>query len=202
MDAVDTRVIRAYLAHLHQAGRDPVSAARHLSALRSWFRFLVRRGVVERNVARDVRSPRLPRKLATFLPIDEAMPMVEARELHGAARVRDVAIVELLYASGLRVSELVGLDVDAIDGETMTVRVLGKGSKERVVPFGQAAARALEVYLASRPDTAGSALRECPRRAFEPAQRPEHREAGGPGGGDRPPGQPAYPASHLRHAPP
>ena len=155
VDTVDTRVIRAYLAQLHQAGCDPVSAARHLSALRSWFRFLVRRGVVERNVARDVRNPRLPRKLATFLPIDEAIPMVEARQLHGTARVRDVAIVELLYASGLRVSELVGLDVDAIDGETMTVRVLGKGSKERVVPFGQAAARALEVYLASRPTPRG-----------------------------------------------
>jgi integrase/recombinase XerC len=155
VDAVDTRLIRAYLAQLHQAGCDPVSAARHLSALRSWFRFLVRRGVVEHNVARDVRSPRLPRKLATFLPIDEAMPMVEARDLHGKARVRDVAIVELLYASGLRVSELVGLDVDAIDGETLAVRVLGKGSKERVVPFGQAAARALQVYLASRPASRG-----------------------------------------------
>lgn len=153
--AVDTRLIRAYLAHLHRQGLDPVSVARHVSALRSWFRFLLRRGVVKRNVARDVRSPRLPRKLVSFLPVDEAMPMVDARGLSGAARARDVAILELLYASGLRVSELVGLDLDAVDGETMTVRVLGKGSKERVVPFGGAAARALEAYRGSRPLTRG-----------------------------------------------
>src|SRR5262245_36325672 len=70
VDAVATRLIRAYLAHLHPQGRVPASVGRHLSALRSWFRFLVRRGEVERNVARDVRSPRLSRKLATFLPID------------------------------------------------------------------------------------------------------------------------------------
>ncbi|MGH7333606.1 MAG: site-specific tyrosine recombinase/integron integrase [Candidatus Rokuibacteriota bacterium] len=153
--AVDTRLIRAYLAHLHKQGLDPVSVARQLSALRSWFRFLARRGAVERNVARDVRSPRLPRKLVTFLPVDEAMPLVDARGLDGAARARDVAILELLYASGLRVSELVGLDVDAVDSETMTVRVLGKGSKERVVPFGRAAARALEAYRGRRPSPRG-----------------------------------------------
>jgi integrase/recombinase XerC len=153
--AVDTRVIRAYLAHLHRQGLDPVSVGRHLSALRSWLRFLVRRGVVERNVARDVRSPRLPRKLVTFLPVDEAKHMVDARGLGGAARARDVAILELLYASGLRVSELVGLDVDAVDSEAMTVRVLGKGSKERMVPFGQAAARALLAYQGSPPSPRG-----------------------------------------------
>ncbi len=154
-DAVDTRLIRAYLADLHRQGLDPVSVARHLSALRSWFRFLVRRGVVARNVARDVRSPRLPRKLATFLPIDEAMPMVDARRLQGTARARDVAILELLYASGLRVSELVGLDVDAIDGESKTVRVHGKGNKERVVPFGRTTARALAAYRAGQPAPRG-----------------------------------------------
>ena len=128
---------------------------RHLSALRSWFRFLVRRGVVERNLARDVRSPRLPRKLVSFLPVDEAMPMVDARGLGGRARARDVAILELLYASGLRVSELTGLDVDDVDHEAMTVRVLGKGGKERVVPFGRGAARALDAYLGGRPDARG-----------------------------------------------
>ncbi len=147
---VDSRFIRAYLAHLHRRGLDPVTVTRHLSALRSWFRFLVRRGVVERNVARDVRSPRLPRKLVTFLPVDEAMPLVDARGVGGSARARDVAILELLYASGLRVSELTGLDVDDVDHDGMTVRVLGKGSKERVVPFGRAAARALDAYLGGR----------------------------------------------------
>ena len=155
VDTVDTRLIRAYLAELYRERLDSVSVARHLSALRSWFRFLVRRGVVERNVARDVRSPRLPRKLVTFLPVDEVMPMVDGHGLSSSSRARDLAILELLYASGLRVSELVGLDVDAIDGEGMTVRVLGKGSKERVVPFGQAAARALTAYRGSHPADRG-----------------------------------------------
>jgi integrase/recombinase XerC len=152
---VDGRLVRAYLAHLHRRGLDPVTVARHLSTLRSWFRFLVRRGVVERNAARDVKSPRQPRKLVTFLPVDEAIPLVEARGLGGRARPRDVAILELLYASGLRVSELTGLAVGDVDADAMTVRVLGKGGKERVVPFGRAAARALEAYLGSRPDQGG-----------------------------------------------
>lgn len=142
---VDSRFIRAYLAHLHRRRLDPITVARHLSALRSWFRFLVRRGVVERNVARDVKSPRLPRKLVAFLPVDEALPMLDT-----PGRARDVAILELLYASGLRVSELTGLDVGDVDQDAMTVRVLGKGGQERVVPFGRAAARALDVYLSLR----------------------------------------------------
>jgi integrase/recombinase XerC len=152
---VDARLVRGYLAHLHRRGLDPVSVSRHLSALRSWFRFLVRRGVVDRNAARDVRSPRLPRKLVSFLPVDEATVMAEGRGLGGWARPRDVAIVELLYASGLRVSELTGLDLDALDREAMTVWVVGKGGKERVVPFGGAAARALEDYLTSRTVSSG-----------------------------------------------
>jgi integrase/recombinase XerC len=152
---VDSRLIRAYLAHLHRRGLDPVTATRHLSALRSWFRFLVRQGVVERNVARDVRSPRLPRKLVSFLPVDEAKPMVDARGLAGRARTRDVAILELLYASGLRVSELTGLDVEDVDDKAMTIRALGKGGKERIVPFGRAARRALEAYLGTRPEPRG-----------------------------------------------
>jgi integrase/recombinase XerC len=151
----DGRLIRAYLAHLHRRGLDPVTIARHLSTLRSWFRFLVRRGLLERNVARAVRSPRLPRKLVSFLPVDEAKPMVDARGLGGSARARDVAILELLYASGLRVSELTGLDLDDVDRDALTVKVLGKGAKERIVPFGRGAARALAAYLGARPERRG-----------------------------------------------
>jgi integrase/recombinase XerC len=148
--AVDARLIRAYLAHLHTRGLDPVTVGRRLAAVRSWFRFLVRRGVLARNCARDVRGPRPSRKLVSFLPVDEAMPMVDARALGGRARERDVAILELLYASGLRVSELTGLDVDGVDATAMTVRVLGKGGKERVIPFGASAGRALERWLGRR----------------------------------------------------
>jgi integrase/recombinase XerC len=103
--------------------------------------------VLARNVAREVRGPRLGRKLVSFLPIDEAQLLVDGKAIGGAARERDVLILELLYATGLRVSELVGLDVDDVDRAGLTVRVLGKGRKERIVPFGGRAAHALDVYL-------------------------------------------------------
>ena len=149
LEDVDARTVRAFLAHLHGRGLDPASVARKLAALRSWFRFLVRRGVLARNVAREVRGPRLPRKLVSFLPIDEATTLVEGRAVGGAQRARDIAILELLYASGLRVAELAALDVGDVDLAEQTVRVLGKGRKERIVPFGAKAARALGVHLAA-----------------------------------------------------
>ena len=151
---VDAREVRAFLAGLHTRGLDPVSVARKLAAVRSWFRFLRRRGVVDRNPAQHVRSPRLPRKLVSFLPIDEAVALMDARHPRGTAR--DAAIVELLYASGLRVSELVGLDLRDVDLAEMTVRVLGKGRKERMVPFGGAAASALRDHLAARGPAPGA----------------------------------------------
>lgn len=147
--ALDARAVRAYLARLHGRGLEPSSVARQLAAIRSWGRFLVRRGVLERNPGALVRGPRLPRKLVSFLPVDEARDLLEARPPAGHA-ARDGAILELLYASGLRVSELCGLDVADVDGAERTVRVLGKGGKERVVPFGEPAARALEAYLGPR----------------------------------------------------
>ena len=155
LDAVDARTVRGYLAHLHARRLEPASVGRKLAALRSWFRFLVRRGALQRNAAREVRGPRVPKKLVSFLPIDEATALVEGKALRGTARPRDLAILELLYASGLRVSELAALTLDAVDRAGRTVRVLGKGRKERIVPFGASAARALEAYLAGRAATCG-----------------------------------------------
>jgi integrase/recombinase XerC len=154
---VDTKTVRAFLAALHTRGLDPVSIARKLAAVRSWFRFLRRRGLVAHNPAQPVRAPRLSRKLVSFLPIDEAVALMDARPSRGTAR--DAAIVELLYASGLRVSELVGLDLRDVDLTEMTVRVLGKGSKERIVPFGAAAARALRDHLDGGRQGAGAVFR-------------------------------------------
>lgn len=151
---VDGRVLRGYLAWLHGRGLDRASIARKLAAVRSCFRFLVRRGLVARNPGRQVVAPRLPRTLASFLPIDEAYVLLEA-----AAPPRDRAILELLYASGLRVSELVGLDLDDADRAGGTVRVLGKGRKERMVPFGGAAAAALDGYLGERGEAPGPLFR-------------------------------------------
>lgn len=152
--AIDARDVRAFLAQLHTRGLDPVSVARKLAAVRSWFRFLRRRGVVDRNPAQHIRSPRLPRKLVSFLPIDETVALMDARPPQGGAR--DTAIIELLYASGLRVSELVGLDLRDVDLAELTVRVLGKGRKERIVPFGGAAARALRDCFAARGSADGA----------------------------------------------
>ncbi len=151
----DARAVRAWLAALHARGLNPVSISRKLAAVRSCGRFLVRRGVLERNPAREVRGPRLPSKLVSFLPIDEATELVEGRGLGGATRARDRAILELLYASGLRVSELSGLEMEALDRTERTVRVLGKGRKERIVPYGGQAARALEAWLAGRGERPG-----------------------------------------------
>ena len=149
------RDVRAWLASLHARGLDAVSVGRKLAAVRSLYRFLARRGVVRRNPAREVRAPRPARKLVTFLPADEAAAVVDARGLAGAARDRDVAVLEMLYATGLRVSELAGLDLDALDRDARTVRVLGKGSKERMVPYGTPAARALDAYLGRRATRSG-----------------------------------------------
>jgi integrase/recombinase XerC len=155
LTAADGRAVRGWLAALHARGLDPASIGRKLAALRSCCRFLVRRGVMERNHARDVRGPRQPRKLVSFLPIDEATQLVEGRAVAGASRPRDVAILELLYASGLRVSELSGLDVEALDRAERAVRDLGKGRKERIVPYGEHASRALEAWLAARGEHPG-----------------------------------------------
>jgi integrase/recombinase XerC len=154
LSAVDVRAVRAFLASLHTRGLDPASVARKLAALRSWLRFLVRRGVLVRNPAQQIRAPRLPRKLVSFLPIDETAALMAAPRERDPAR--DVAILELLYASGLRLSELVGLDVRDVDLAETTVRVLGKGNKERIVPFGTAAGRALRDHLAERGGTGGA----------------------------------------------
>jgi len=171
--ALDARLVRAWLMHLHGLGLEPASVARKLAALRSWLRFLVRRGELSRNPAADVRGPRLGRKLAVFLPIDESQALLDG----GPAPERDRAVLELLYASGLRVSELAGLDLDDVDLVQRTVRVLGKGDKERIVPFGAQAAAALDTYLRARGHGVGPlfpgrrSLRLGVRRIFEIVRR-------------------------------
>jgi integrase/recombinase XerC len=157
LPTLDPRAVRAYLARLHGRGLDPVTIARKLAAVRSWCGFLVRRGLLERNVAREVRGPRLPQKLVSFLPIDEAMALMDAKGSGARTGARDAAVLELLYATGLRVSELASLDLDDLDRARQTVRVLGKGRKERIVPYGRRAADALAVYISGR-GAAGGAL--------------------------------------------
>lgn len=146
----DTRAVRAYVARLHQRRLSKATVARKLAAVRSCFRFLARRGAVEVNPARPVRSPRLGRRLPSFLPKDETTQLLDAAPEPSTAGTRDRALIELLYASGLRVAEGCGLDVDDLDEARRTVRVVGKGDKERVVPVGETALEALAAYLAMR----------------------------------------------------
>jgi len=148
---VDSRTIRAYLSWLYTQRLSRTTLARKLAVLRSGFRFLTRRGLIPRNPAREVGSPRLPQRLPSFLPVDEAWELLESPGPDTIRGMRDRAILELLYATGLRVGELCGLDRSDLDRFQGTVRVLGKGNKERIVPVGDQALRTLDAYLAVRP---------------------------------------------------
>ena len=152
---VDARALRAFLAGLHRRGLGKASISRKLAAVRSCLRFLARRGVLESSPARHLRGPRVPSRLPSFLPKDESKDLLDRPAAPTAAGRRDHAILELLYACGLRVSECSGLDLHDLDRQQATVRVLGKGDKERVVPVGEAALAALDAYLATRGRAAG-----------------------------------------------
>ncbi len=147
---IDHVVIRDFLGHLYELGLQKSSVARKLACLRTFFRFLVRDGRLKASPAELISSPRLPKKLPSYLPEAEAAAVVETPQGTSLRDLRDRAILELLYASGLRLRELVGLDDDSLDLPQRLVRVLGKGRKQRIIPFGEHAARALTAYLAAR----------------------------------------------------
>jgi integrase/recombinase XerC len=152
----DARAIRAWLAWLHDRKLAKSSIARKLATVRSCFRYLARIGVVEFNPARQVRSPRLPKRLPSFLPKDESKELLDAEVERSEAGLRDHALIELLYATGLRVAECCGLDLDDVDRRGGAVRVMGKGGKERVVPAGDVALGALDVWLSVRGEGRGA----------------------------------------------
>ena len=147
---VDARALRGYLAWLHGRGLAKSSIARKLAAVRSCFRFLTRRGALPANPARHVRTPRLGRRLPSFLPKDESKDLLDTTFEDTDAGRRDRALLELLYACGLRVAECCGLDLEDVDRRHGTVRVLGKGNRERMIPVGDAALAALDDYLGGR----------------------------------------------------
>jgi len=149
---VDHLLIRAFLARLHREGLKASSAARKLATLRTFFRYLCREGVLDRNPARALLSPRQEKRVPTHL--DEA-DVARLLEMPGDAdaAVRGRALLEMLYATGIRCSELVGLDVAEVDFDARMIRVLGKGRKERIIPFGRRARAAVEAYLPVRART-------------------------------------------------
>jgi len=142
--------VRAFLAHLHEKGVEKRTSARKLSALRSFFKFLLARRVVRANPCLAVRSPRLPKTLPNFLAEDAAARLVTAPAGCDVFACRDRAMLETLYSAGLRVGELVALNTSDVDLISEVVRARGKGKKERLVPIGRPAVEAIEAYLAAR----------------------------------------------------
>ncbi len=152
LDQIDNITIREFLGHLYQRGNKKSSVARKLATVRSFIKFLRGEGAVSTNPAKLVATPRQEKRLPDFLPTGSVVELIEAPDTSSILGKRDRAILELLYATGLRVSELVGLDLGDIDLGEKILRVLGKGRKERVVPFGQKALEALEDYMRARAD--------------------------------------------------
>lgn len=158
VEDIDALAIREWLGHLFQDQLTTVSMRRKLAAVRSFFKFLLREGVITKNVARLVRTPKAPKTLPAVMTPEQTNTLVDgvaADKLERPYPARDLAIFELLYGCGLRVSELVGLNLDDFDFTERWIRVRGKGRKERQVPFGSKAAKSVERYLGLRQPAAG-----------------------------------------------
>ncbi|MBS3803852.1 MAG: tyrosine recombinase XerC [Oleiphilaceae bacterium] len=141
--------LRRYVAELSRAGLAGRSIARHLSAIRRFYDYLLREGLVRDNPALDVKAPKSGRRLPGVADVDQMSQLLDAGT-EGPLEIRDRAMFEVLYSSGLRLSELVGLDLQALDMATGELRVLGKGSKERIVPVGRKALIAIQDWLGVR----------------------------------------------------
>jgi integrase/recombinase XerC len=154
LESIDAVRIRAYLAHLYEAQRKKTSIARKLATLRSFFKFMVQEGKLRTNPAVQVSTPKLPKTLPRIMTEEETNRLLDRlaaeSERGEPSMARDRAILELLYASGLRVSELAGLDVNSINMGDGLLVVRGKGRKERMVPFGAKARNAIFNYLPVR----------------------------------------------------
>ena len=146
----DRLAVRSYLAFMARQKLSRASMARHLSALRTFFRFLMREEIVESNPARTVTTPKREKHLPSVLQSSDIAVLFEQPDVSNALGLRDLACLEMLYASGLRISELVGIDIDDVELRGRLVKVRGKGSKERIVPFGSKAEAALRAWLRER----------------------------------------------------
>jgi integrase/recombinase XerC len=146
---IDSFLLRRYLAELHKRNQR-TSIARKLSTLRTFFRYLVREGLLPSNPAEGLSTPKLNRYLPKTLSVDEAQALMERGYGNSLLDLRDRAIVELFYSSGLRISELTSLDVGSLDLREKLVRVVGKGRKERILPVGRKSHEAISAYLEGR----------------------------------------------------
>ena len=162
---LDHITIREWMAELHSDNAKKTTVARKLASLRTFFQFLVREGVLEVNPAKLVATPRIERKLPVHLSMEDAIRFIETPDLNTDLGKRDRAILEFLYATGMRVSELTKLNLKDIDFKEKLVRVTGKRKKQRILPFGEPALQSLMYYLN---ESRSEFLNNCP-----PAERDE-----------------------------
>ena len=144
--SIDHIIIRGFLAELHKKGKSRNSLGRRLASLRSFFRYLNREGIIEINPAKMVSSPKREKLLPSFLTLDEAIRLMESADGNKRFGLRDKAILETFYSAGIRLSELASLNLDDLNLADGLVRVRGKGKKERIVPLGSKAIKAITEY--------------------------------------------------------
>jgi integrase/recombinase XerC len=155
---LDHLVIREYLGHLYDQKLEKSSMSRKVSAIRSFCKFLCREGVLKQNPAKLVKLPKVPKKIPDHLTVDDCVKLIESPDLSLPLAVRDRAVLELLYACGVRVSELTALNLEDINFKENLILVRGKGKKERLVPFGRHCHQALVSYLEQRQIQPGRAF--------------------------------------------
>ena len=172
---LDLSVIRAFLAELYRQGQSRASVSRKLSALRTFTRFLKREGWIDTDPAALAVSPKREQKVPAHLSVDEMSRLLDTPDTSDPLGRRDRAILELFYASGLRLSELVGLDLDDMNLNARMVRVMGKGSKERLVPFNTTTASAIRAWLKDR-----ASLRSARVNSQLPNSKSQSRNAAEP----------------------
>jgi len=158
--AVDHKALRQFIAHLLKLKLKKSSIARKLASLRAFFKYLNRQGVLPRNPAQLIATPRRDKRLPSVLTADDAQRLMDAPSapaaLHGNTEFRDRAVLETLYSTGIRASELVGMDRDDINRYDRLIRIRGKGRKERIVPLGAIALAAIDAYVDRQQRNAGS----------------------------------------------
>ncbi len=142
--------IRGYLGHLHRLGLKRSSIARKLATLRTFFRYLHREGYIDKNPAKIVATPKQEKVLPAYLSVDDTFRLIESPDENDSSFIRDRAILELFYSSGIRISELVSLDEEDINLSDGLIKVTGKGRKERIVPIGSKAIEAIRRYIESK----------------------------------------------------
>ena len=147
MDQVDRREIMRFMEDLHKNGRAAATISRNLAAIRSFYGFLTQENLVSKDPSTELDSPKIPKRLPNILTVSQISLLLEQPEVNSSGGLRDKAMLELLYATGIRVSELVDLNLSDVNLEMGFLRCLGKGSKERIVPMGQSAIDCIHTYL-------------------------------------------------------